>query len=405
MKKDPNRWLILFALCVCFFCSGAQNMWSIFNKPFAAEHGWLYSQVTLAYSLMVMMVFITGFFVGRLQEKVDSRWLMLTGAILWGSGWFLAGTAQAPWQLYLYFSLIGGLGDGFIYNTILTSLNRWFPDKKGLANGIALGVGGLTPLPMAPFGNYLLENLGVTNSFHFFGIFLGVLIVCVFWLIPKPAADWIPPTWRTGEGKPMSVNKDTDLDRGQMIRTAEFYLLVAGFFIISMVGTFINSQASNMGQDMAGITAAQAALAISIMTVVGFIGRISLGVIADRYGRTKVLFAIFLLTLIDLVCFAFATNYVMFVVCVSIFCFTFGGSMPIYPSVVSDTFGNKYFGANWSIFFAGYSIAALFGPMLAAASYDLTQSYNVAIVALAVLTVIALVCTTVFAKRQSKKTA
>ena len=195
LAKEKNRWVILAALVINNICLGATYVWSIFNTPLMEANGWQLSQVSLAYSLLLLVTFFANPISGQLQNKVGPQKLMLVALVFWGGGWFLTGFATSLPQLYLFFSLVVGIGTGFGYNTVVSTIPRWFPDRKGLANGLVIGASGLSPLPFAPIGYFLLDRFGVQNSFKGLGIIFLVLMAATFWLITAPPQGWKPEGW------------------------------------------------------------------------------------------------------------------------------------------------------------------------------------------------------------------
>ena len=138
-----NRWAVLAAAGTLNALVGAIYVWSIVSVALASEYGWSAQGIAFAYSLYIVCECCSGFLAGYLQTRMDSRMLTLCGGVCLASGWFLAGFADAVPLLYLTFSMLGGIGSGFVYNVSVSTATAWFPDKRGLANGDFAVEGGI----------------------------------------------------------------------------------------------------------------------------------------------------------------------------------------------------------------------------------------------------------------------
>lgn len=148
----PKRGLILAAAAITAGGTGSLQIWSIFNQPLMEAFGWQVQEVSLAFSLNVLTACCSAFASGKLQRTIRPSVQIAVAGCLYGLGWFLAGCVDSVAMLYLTFSLVGGIGNGLIYNTAIAIAVKWFPDKRGLANGVVLGGTGLSPLLYAPLG-------------------------------------------------------------------------------------------------------------------------------------------------------------------------------------------------------------------------------------------------------------
>ena len=328
------------------------------------------------------MTFFSSIAAGYLQKRVRSFLLVLIGGLAIASAWFFTSFVTSVTILYLVFSLIGGSGDGIVYNTAVAAAVKWFPDRKGFANGICIGAAGLSPIIFAPLGNYLIESLGVAISFRIVGLIFFVCFVAVSWFVRTPDDDWVPPKHEESNVVCCTHEMDT---RG-MLRQPLFYAMWLMFTIACTSGMMMIGHASTIGEQMAGLTSAQGALQVGVLALANFAGRFGFGSLSDRIGRFNALIIALILTAVDMLVLAlFIHDFVSFSIVLAVAGLGFGGTMTIMPSLCGDAFGTKHFGLNYAILFSGYSCAAFVGPLLAATVVQNTGSYAQAFVIAGVL--------------------
>lgn len=200
-RRDPNRhrYIVLIAASVAAGMTGATYMWSIFATPLMTSHGWLSAEVSLAYSLYFVMQFLMGFVAGALQKRVGTHILTIIGGISYAAAWILTGHADSLPLLYFAFSFLGGGGAGFAYNAAVSTATKWFPDKKGFANGLCIGITGLLPVAFAPLGDYLLEHFDLSSALLVVGLIPLTLYLIFGWFVKAPSIDWKPSGWDPDE--------------------------------------------------------------------------------------------------------------------------------------------------------------------------------------------------------------
>src|SRR5580658_5148015 len=160
--KTLNRWYIALAGIFMQLALGAVYAWSVFRVPLAKQFGWSISQVTLTFTISIFVLGIAAFLGGLWQNRQGPRIVAVTGGALYGIGVFLASfSANKLWWLYLSYGLIGGVGLGFAYIVPVAVLVKWFPDRRGLITGIAVGGFGAGALVTAPVATWLIQNQGV----------------------------------------------------------------------------------------------------------------------------------------------------------------------------------------------------------------------------------------------------
>src|SRR5437899_9683273 len=177
--KTINRWYIALAGVFMQLALGAVYAWSVFRIPLARQFGWSISEVTLTFTISIFVLGIAAFFGGLWLTRKGPRIVALTGGALYGLGVFLASFSTRISWLYLTYGLIGGIGLGFAYIVPVAVLVKWFPDRRGLITGVAVGGFGAGALVTAPVAMRLIQSVGVLSTFAYLGIaYFLVTVVC-----------------------------------------------------------------------------------------------------------------------------------------------------------------------------------------------------------------------------------
>src|SRR5580704_4449938 len=191
-----NRWWIAFAGVLLQMALGAVYAWSVFRVPLAKQFNWTISQVTLTFTIAIMVLGFAAFFGGLWIKKVGTRVVAMTGGALYGLGVFLASfSSLGLWWLYLSYGVIGGIGLGFAYIVPVYVLLRWFPDKRGLMTGVAVGGFGAGALVTAPIATHLIQSVGVLQTFAYLGIAYLIVTMATGFFMQNPPAGWKPEGW------------------------------------------------------------------------------------------------------------------------------------------------------------------------------------------------------------------
>lgn len=377
-KKTPPREIILIAGAFTALGTGAIYMWSIFNKPLMTTFGFTASEVSMVYSLFLLATCFSSMLAGWLQRHTQPRFIVLGAGVLFGLGWFCSGFADSLPLLYLFYSGFAGAGNGLLYNTIVAVVMKWFPDKRGLANGVCIGAIGVGPAVFAPAGNLLIETFDVQTAFHIVGIVWLVVYLVFSWVLYVPPSGWAPKGVAKGgdEAGEKSVVREVNFTSMQMFKQPLFYLLFAIFMVSSISGLMITGHASNIGQELAHLSASEGAIMVSVLALGSFLGRLIFGFISDIIGRYNTLvIALAINAIVMLLFLGQATTFVTFLLAVSLVGACFGATMTVLPAIVGDAFGSGNFGQNYSFVYPGYIVASFVGPMLAASAVETMGTY------------------------------
>src|SRR4051795_5151276 len=193
--RTNNRWVIAIAGVFLQIALGAVYAWSVFRAPLSKQFGWSISEVTLTFTISIFVLGFAAFFGGLWLNRKGPRIVALTGGALYGLGVFLASFSHSLWWLYLSYGAIGGVGLGLAYIVPVAVLVKWFPDRRGLITGIAVGGFGAGALITAPLATYLIQSVGVLNTFAYLGIAYLVVTVVAGLFMHNPPDGWTPEGW------------------------------------------------------------------------------------------------------------------------------------------------------------------------------------------------------------------
>lgn len=380
MKISFNRWWVVIGAILVQLCIGGVYTWSLFNQPLANAYGWETNSVYLAYSIVIFIFAFTTIISGRLQDKFGPRKIATIGIVLYSAGLMLTSTAESLWQLYLYYSLIAGVGIGFVYVCPLSTCVKWFPDKKGFITGIAVGAFGLGGFLFNSFIQSFIESVGVSRAFFYQGIIYMIIGLIGAQLLRKPKIN-------TSEVSDKIIN-DNEFTVTQMIKTKSFYLIWVIYLTGTITGLLVIGLAKDIGMDVAGLAPEIAANAVALAAIFNALGRITWGILSDKLGRLRVISVMFGLTAVAVGLLSTITpNTWLFFSIVAIIAFCFGGFLAVIPPLTSDYYGIKNLGANYGLVYQGYGIAALVGPML----ISLAGGFKPAFLIAALLTIVGLI--------------
>jgi len=382
--KTPNRGIILSAAVAVGLVTGTSYVWSIFRNPLMQAHGWDANEVTLAYSLFMLFVLVGSIAVGPLLRKIKPSLVVFIGGLLQGIGFLLTGFIGELFLLYLCYSFLAGFGNGLLYNGAIVTATRWFPDRKGMANGLTVGAMGLAPLLFAPVGNAFISLFDVFTSFKLMGLIMIVVFSIVAWFIKAPAEGWTPKGWVPST----TVNVSTrNYNLGQMLKTPLFYVSWLMVVCAICAASMMTSNASPIAQQMVGITPEQGALMVGLFALISFCGRFILAALSDKLGRfNTILVAMILIAADMLFFFTRADSFVTFLVVMGVVGFCFGGIMAMLPGYVSDIYGQKNFATNYPFIYSGFTTSSFIGPLIVSGFLVSTGNYDGAFLAAGIMT-------------------
>ncbi|MEW9502476.1 L-lactate MFS transporter [Jeotgalibacillus marinus] len=383
MAKTKNRWLIAAAAVGIHISIGSVYSWSVFSNPLAEKHGWSSSEIALTFSIAILFLGLSAAFMGHFVEKYGPRKAGIVATIFFGIGMFGAGFSDSIgnlYSLYFFYGVLGGIGLGIGYITPVSSLVKWFPDRRGLATGLAIMGFGFSSLIFSPIMEYLMGAIGISNTFFLLGAIYFVLMLCSSLYLAPPPKDWVPAGMSKEELQAKTANKQTgdlsQLTANEAIKTVRFWALWIMLFINITCGIAIIAVASPMAQDVAGMTAGAAAVMVGIMGLFNGFGRIGWASISDYIGRPNVYTTFFALQTVAFLMLPSVTNAIVFQILIFVILSCYGGGFASIPAYIGDLFGTKQLGAIHGYILTAWALAGLVGPTIVTRVQEATNSYN-----------------------------
>lgn len=385
MNKKTNRAVMAAAGLLVLLLAGMIYSWSVLSRSIGAEYpDWSKAQLSTVFTLLIVF-FCTGIFIcGFLINKVAPRVLILSGAVFLLVGFLLASRATSIVMLFLSFSLLCGMGSGLSYNGVMSTVTRWFPDKKGFISGLLLmGFGFSSFLVGKAFQAFTPETIGAwRGSFVVMGIITAAVIALGGIFIKPPKPEDLPEVAKPSQaGADTSANsgKKVDYTTGEMVRQFKFWLYYIWSVGISMAGLALIAQASGAASaTVVTLSGGAIATMVGIISIANGGGRIVVGWMFDKVGSLTTMHVIEAFTLISagLLVMALKAGSLPLLVAGFLFLgFAYGGAPVCNAAFVSSNFGLKNYAMNFSVINTCLIVASV-GSTISGAIYDATMSYN-----------------------------
>ena len=373
-----NRWLIAASAVGIHISIGSVYAWSVISKPMISVFGWSLKDVSLTFSIAIAFLGLSAAFFGGWVERKGPRKAGMLAAVLFGGGLLIAGIAcqiRSLPLLYLGYGAIGGTGIGLGYITPVATLLRWFPDKRGLATGIAIMGFGFAALVSGPLIQRIIETAGIPAVFYSLaGIYFVLIFTSAQYLAPPPEG-W-RPTGSPLPGTRQPITEPLQLTAAEAIGTIRFYLLWLMFFLNITCGIAVISVASPMSQELAGLTPQAAAFMVGILGVFNGLGRIGWSTLSDRIGRPALWILFFVLQCAAFLLLPHAANTLLFQCLVFLIVSCYGGGFASMPAFLSDLFGTRQVSAILGYILTAWAAAGIVGPIFVAWIRQTTGSYE-----------------------------
>jgi MFS family permease len=375
--RGYNRWFIPPAALAVHLCIGEVYAFSVFKEPLVAHFGSSLSAMGAVFSIAIVMLGLSAAFLGTWVERVGPRKAMFTAAVCWSSGFLIGAAGVATkqiWLLYLGYGFVGGIGLGIGYISPVSTLIKWFPDRPGLATGLAImGFGG-GAIIASPLSEHLLSAFAAKPEDAIVPAFLtlgaGYLVVMMMgaFTVRVPTEDWAPEGWRRPSvetSKPMQTT--ADVTAAAAIRTPQFWLLWVVLFCNVTAGIGILEQAAPMIQDFfSNIDAAEAAGFVGLLSLANMSGRFIWSSTSDAIGRKPIYMCY--LGIGAILYFVLASSgtasVALFVLVTAVILSFYGGGFATIPAYLKDLFGGHQVGAIHGRLLTAWSAAGVAGPSI-----------------------------------------
>ena len=403
--------MVLIASCVINLCIGVLYTWSVFAGPMA-EYIAQTTGITLTAADLSIVFSVgnsTGFITmiggGFLNQKIGPRWVIFTGGVLFGLGFVICGLSNSIGMLVVGYGLFSGLAMGLAYGCTISNSVKFFPDKAGLVGGIATASYGISSVILPPIANILIDVFGVNKAFMFLGVFIIVAVGIYSQFIIKCPDGFVPEGYAAKENKVSEQGSTEDKNWKEMLCTPAFYIMIIMLFFGAVLGMMVViSQASNIAQTMIGMSAAEAAIIVSVLALFNTFGRIFAGMISDRIGCINTLSCVYVAAAaaMGILYMSAGGSVVLFYIGVCLTGACFGSLMGVYPGFTAGRFGARYSSVNYGIMFIGFNAAGLLGPIIVSNVFGKNGIYQPVFVIALVFAVIGLILSIAFRKLSVK---
>jgi MFS family permease len=381
-----NRWLVPPAALAIHLSIGQAYAFSVFKLPLtkvlgiteSAPGDWKQTELAWIFTIAIVFLGLSAAVFGRWLEHAGPRKSGFVAACCWSLGFLVSAVGvylHNIWLLYLGYGVLGGCGLGLGYITPVSTLIKWFPDRRGMATGMAImGFGGGAMIA-SPLSQLLLDHyksattVGVAKTFVTLGVIYLVAMMSGAFLFRVPAPGWQPAGWQRPTTKEHSLITLRHVHVDQAIKTRSFYLLWAVLFLNVTAGIGILEQASPMIQEMfKGMVKASAAAGfVGLLSLFNMGGRFAWSSLSDRIGRKATYACFFTLGPLLYVALPYAGkigSVELFVGCAALILTMYGGGFATIPAYLSDLFGTQYVGAIHGRLLTAWSAAGVAGPVL-----------------------------------------
>ncbi|MBN1309080.1 MAG: OFA family MFS transporter [Chitinispirillaceae bacterium] len=399
-QKVMNRWLVVIGAILIQLCLGAIYAWSAFTGKLNALDGdfqFSKTQTQIIFSVgLATFAVVMALIAGKWQAKAGPRKVAMTGGIVLGAGYILAGLAGTNfWGILFGVGILGGAGIGLGYVCPIAACVKWFPDKKGLITGLAVagfGFGALIwikltsgfvfgPINLTPGWKGLYgAGMNVNQVFMLYGVLFAVLVLIGAVLLKNPPEGWKPAGWTPPTGAAAATSGQANFTTGQMVKTLQYWSLFLIFMIGATAGLMVIGVIGLFGKDALtanGVEAVKAAIITGtamglFYALMNGLGRIIWGSVSDKLGRKNSIVLMSFLQGIMMILFFFigGKEWGLYI-SAAIIGFNFGGNFALFPAATADYFGNKNVGTNYPWVFMAYGVGGIIGPILGGRMGDL----------------------------------
>jgi OFA family oxalate/formate antiporter-like MFS transporter len=373
--RTNNRWVIAFAGVFLQIALGAVYAWSVFRVPLSKQFGWTISEVTLTFTISIFVLGFAAFFGGLWLNRKGPRIVALTGGALYGLGVFLASFSHSLSWLYLSYGVIGGIGLGLGYIVPVAVLVKWFPDRRGLITGIAVGGFGAGALITAPVATRLIQNVGVLGTFAYLGIAYFLITIISGAFMQNPPDGWKPEGWSPTVSQ-TSQRAGHDFLLSEALKTWQWYALWLLLFLNTCAGISVISQEAPIFQELTGASAIVAASMVGLASIGNAVGRVFWAWVSDLITRRATFAVIFVLQVLLFWFLPNVATVTLMTIVTFVVLMCYGGGFGTMPAFAADYFGPKNVGPIYGLMLTAWSFASAVGPLLIAHMRETAGSYR-----------------------------
>lgn len=353
-----QRLMTLAGTIITQFALGSVYTWSLFNSPLANKLEEPISQIAFSFGILSLALAVASSISGKLQERFGVRNVTLAAGVLLGGSLLLTAHASNLMLLYVFAGLLVGFADGTGYLMTLSNCVKFFPQRKGLASACAIGAYGLGSLGFKYINMYLLTHTALEQTFEIWGA-IAMVMVIIGGLMMTDAPKQVSATTQ-------ATTDDNDFTLNEAMKTSQFWMLAVMFLTVCMSGLYVIGVAKDIGENYVHLTIATAATSVAVIAVANLGGRLVLGILSDKMARIKVLaFALFVCLVGTASLLFLHLHSLSFYFAVACIAFSFGGTITVFPSLVSDFFGLNNLTKTYGVIYLGFGVGSFAGSMIA----------------------------------------
>lgn len=395
-EKVKNRWYMALAAMAIHISIGSVYAWSVYVKPIQSTMNWTLTDVTITFSIAIFFLGLSAALMGKFVERKGPKVAATLAAVLFGLGTVGSGLAihlESKLLLYFTYGVLGGAGLGIGYISPVSMLVKWFPDRRGMATGLAIMGFGFASAISGPAIKVLIDAVGISSTFYILGSIYFIVMFSAAQYLANPPEGYMPAhfTAAINAGKKKLKEDLVNITRDEAVKTARFYGLWIMLFINVTCGIAIISVASPLLQEVIGISALAAASAVGLMGIFNGAGRIAWASISDYLTRPVVFVLFFITQIIAFYMLTTVTSILLFQILLYYIMTCYGGAFASVPAYIGDIFGTKELGAIHGYILTAWALAGLVGPIIIAYVKDTTGSYTGTLYVFVGLFVVALV--------------
>ncbi|WP_411894530.1 OFA family MFS transporter [Winogradskyella sp. A2] len=371
-QKLKNRWLIALSAVGIHISIGSVYAYSVITNPVKDIFDVEGSVIKWAFKIAILLLGFSAAFLGPWVEKVGPKVSGTTAGIFYGLGILGSGLAvqlESLFLFYLCYGVIGGIGLGLGYITPVSTLVKWFPDKRGLATGMAIMGFGFSALIFGPVMQTFFETVGVANAFFLLGVIYMVLILASSRYIERPPEGYMPEGFKVGQDKTVKADI-SNVTAKEALKSSRFIYIWLMMFINITCGIAIIAAASPMMQEKLSYTPMQAAAVVGLIGVFNGLGRIIWSGLSDYLGRPNTYIIFFIFQILAFYFLPEITIEIVFLIILFTVITMYGGGFATLPAFLGDLFGTKQLGAIHGMVLAGWGLAGVIGPTI----YDVVKN-------------------------------
>jgi MFS family permease len=372
-------------------CIGAMFAYGVFFKELQTEFGWSRATISGASSLAFLMMGAGGILAGRLNDRIGPRVLIVASAGFLGLGYTLMSRMQFPWQLYLMYGVVAGIGFSTHDVITLSTVARWFVKRRGVMSGIVKVGTGFGQLLGPMIASLLLSIFGWRNATLIIGTVSLVVLVAAaqamrrdprgMGLLPDGVSDMAGGRAAVAEEQGVSLKEAARMKQFWIICLAEFTVLCCLLTVVVHIVPY--------ARDF-GLAPVYAAGVLSTIGGVSILGRIVMGASSDRIGGRRALIICFVVLFCSFVWLQFATEVWMLFLFAVVYGFAHGGFFTVVSPMVAEFFGTGSHGLLFGIILFSGTLGGAVGPLMAGWTFDVTGSYRMVFLVLSGLILIGL---------------